>query len=531
MTSTKEVDNKKTNKSVITSAIITLVIVLMLIFSGPVQAVTLSITGLPGYITRGSIETFTVQITIEDPDNYVPVSNFSLDITGATQKSWIFDTAGNILDGGSGITIAPISNPGASNYGYGYGYRYGYDRGYRSNFGYGYGYGFGYGYGAGGGSVTFVYSITLDTSILNTGSHTAVASLNTGDKDKPAFSSDPATFEINPINVGVDILSNINPKSNGVVPVAILSTADFNAITEVNVSTVSFGPGGAMESHGTGHDEYVNNDGLLDLVLHFNIQETGIKCGDTQATLTGKTNDGNDIEGTDTFVTPGCGGGSGGGTGGGGVSTSEPFENIKKAERHDKTLFAGKPVAYTFIAPEHGVYEIVVTGEANEYDIALRVEALKDTSKLVSASPPGAVYNNLNVWAGTKRIKEALIRFKVENSWLGSNNIASGNLKMVRWDGSQWVQLDTTQNTKDNSYTYYEAKTSGFSVFAVVGIKDGEVVPTEAEATAKPTAVTTPIGEMTPAQETLEEKESPGFGAVAFISAMVLMVAIRNKRR
>ena len=234
--------------------------------------------------------------------------------------------------------------------------------------------------------------------------------------------------------------------------------------------------------------------------------------------------------GTTTTTTTATTGGSGG-SGSAGVTTSEPFDNIEKAERHEKTLFADKPVTYTFTASEHGVSEIVITGEANEYDIALRVEALKGTSKLVSVSAPGAVYKNLNVWAGTKRIKEALIRFKVENSWLGSNNIASDKVKMVRWDGSQWVQLDTTQSTKDNSYTYYEAKTGGFSVFAIVGLKEGEVVPTEAETT--PTSVTTPAGEMTPAPEATEEKKGflPGFEVLAAILAVTGALYLRNKER
>ena len=218
-------------------------------------------------------------------------------------------------------------------------------------------------------------------------------------------------------------------------------------------------------------------------------------------------------------------------TGNDGVTTFEPSDNIAKAERHDKTIFADKPVTYTFTAPEHGVYNIVVTGEEDETSIALRVEALKGTSTSASASPSGTVYKNLNVWAGTKKIKAALIRFKVENSWISSSNIAAGNVKMVRWDGGKWVQLDTTQKTTDNSYTYYEAKTGGFSSFAIVGLKKVEIVPTEPEPTVILTAVPPPAEETTPVPEATEDKESPGFGAVAFISAMALMVAIRNKRR
>ncbi|MCX9015360.1 MAG: PGF-pre-PGF domain-containing protein, partial [Candidatus Methanoperedens sp.] len=102
-----------------------------------------------------------------------------------------------------------------------------------------------------------------------------------------------------------------------------------------------------------------------------------------------------------------------------------------------------------------------------------------------------------------------------------------GKVKMVRWESGKWVQLDTTQGTKDNSFTYYEAKTGGFSVFAIVGLKEGEVVPT---ATPKPTVVTTPVGEKTPVTEATE-KESPGFGAISVISAMVLLAALRMRKR
>lgn len=69
---------------------------------------------------------------------------------------------------------------------------------------------------------------------------------------------------------------------------------------------VKFGPNGAIEAYGQGHKEDVNGDGHLDLVLHFRTQETGIHCGDTSATLTGKTFGGEAIQGTDSIKTVGC---------------------------------------------------------------------------------------------------------------------------------------------------------------------------------------------------------------------------------
>ena len=108
--------------------------------------------------------------------------------------------------------------------------------------------------------------------------------------------------------------NSINPSSNGVIPVAILTTStaqgeavDFDATT-VDPVSVGFGPNGATETHGHGHVQDVDDDGDLDLVLHFRTRETGIQCGDTEASLIGESFDGQGIEGTDAIQTVGCGG-------------------------------------------------------------------------------------------------------------------------------------------------------------------------------------------------------------------------------
>jgi hypothetical protein len=99
--------------------------------------------------------------------------------------------------------------------------------------------------------------------------------------------------------------NTINLKSNGMIPVAFLTTGTFDA-TAVAPLSVRFGPKGAQEAHGKGHIEDVNQDGEPDLVLHFRTQETGIRCGDTPASLTGQTVGGEPIEGSDAIKTVGC---------------------------------------------------------------------------------------------------------------------------------------------------------------------------------------------------------------------------------
>ncbi|KKR49312.1 MAG: hypothetical protein UT84_C0033G0006 [Candidatus Curtissbacteria bacterium GW2011_GWA1_40_16] len=94
--------------------------------------------------------------------------------------------------------------------------------------------------------------------------------------------------------------NSLNLKSNGVIPVAILTTPSFDA-TQVDVSTVRFGPNQAKEIHNKGHLEDIDGDGDIDLVLHFKTKETGIQSIDTEACLTGTTSNGIPIQGCDTI--------------------------------------------------------------------------------------------------------------------------------------------------------------------------------------------------------------------------------------
>ena len=98
--------------------------------------------------------------------------------------------------------------------------------------------------------------------------------------------------------------NSVNPRKKGVIPVAILGANDFDA-TQVDVSTVGFGTNEATPVH-AGHLGDVNYDGFIDLIVHFKAAETGIICGDTDATIAGETFGGDPITGGDTIKTVGC---------------------------------------------------------------------------------------------------------------------------------------------------------------------------------------------------------------------------------
>jgi hypothetical protein len=80
----------------------------------------------------------------------------------------------------------------------------------------------------------------------------------------------------------------INPGSGGLVPVAILGSAELD-VQHVDVTTLAFGPDGAQPAHAVGgHLEDVNGDGFADLVSHYPVKETGIAAGAAEACLRGQ---------------------------------------------------------------------------------------------------------------------------------------------------------------------------------------------------------------------------------------------------
>jgi hypothetical protein len=118
----------------------------------------------------------------------------------------------------------------------------------------------------------------------------------------------------NDANCAPDLAIDIKPgndrnlidlDSEGTIPVAILTSDTFDA-TQLDWETVRFGPSGATEKHHRVHVTDADYDGDMDVVLHFRSGNTGILCGDTDATLTGETFGGAQFAGSDVIKTIRC---------------------------------------------------------------------------------------------------------------------------------------------------------------------------------------------------------------------------------
>ena len=106
--------------------------------------------------------------------------------------------------------------------------------------------------------------------------------------------------------------NSVNPRSRGVLPVALLGGPGLD-VTRIETGSLRFGPRSASPVHAvidsfvyTEMLQDVNNDGFMDLLAHFSVWQAGLSCETGAAVLTGTTVDGFAIEGADRLTVSGC---------------------------------------------------------------------------------------------------------------------------------------------------------------------------------------------------------------------------------
>jgi hypothetical protein len=99
--------------------------------------------------------------------------------------------------------------------------------------------------------------------------------------------------------------TTIEPNSRGMLPVAILSTRDFDA-TVVDPASILVGPSGTEAEPFRTMQEDVNGDGRTDMLVLVRYSDLKVKCETKIIKLTGKTSKGISIEGSQQVSAEGC---------------------------------------------------------------------------------------------------------------------------------------------------------------------------------------------------------------------------------
>ncbi len=232
---------------------------------------------------------------------------------------------------------------------------------------------------------------------------------------------------------------------------------------------------------------------------------------------------------TQTTTTP-----SSGGSGGGGGPSGEDYLNIEVKEKYELYILKDKITSYRFKNASNPINFINITGNISAGATLTSVEVLRDTSSLVKMPAPGLVYKNMNIWVGTsgfavpKNIISAVIGFKVDKSWIKTNGLSSSEVKLVKWDGSQWIQLETIEMGNSGEFTLFEAKTNSFSPFAIA-VNTPEITPSTV-----PVQTKQPIITQTPTEvptEPIAIQEGTYLLIPVAILIIVLIAALVSKER
>ncbi len=580
-------DTGDTLKTKYASVAITVAIVLMLILSGPANAVRMEISVDNTTPAQGEEITFTVKTNITGDDRYVLIENYSLLMSkdGSTVRNVEFAPNGTILSDDTGISIDPIAVPSSSDYGHGPGY--GYDSGYGYGYSFGYGYGYGYGNGAGGGTVVYEYNVTINTSGFDIGEYNAQVLLNTGNSVKSNFSSLETSFTIS--SKQADISDYVEPDGTVNNTFSITSASGNLTLTVPNGTIAKDSSGNALNTSMTIGTKTSNSSMDLALTSSESVVGKVVELGPSGATFDPYIQvrfdyDDADISGLDEsklkvkffnvstnkwesqtvvernttanyiianiehfsdFAVVGTatttdgdnsdsgssGGSSSGSGGGGGAASGESYENILTKEVQSSYVYKDTKMVYEFSGSDNPVTSVQFYALTNSGRVAASIEVLRGRSSYADSEAPGNVYQQMNIWVGRPGIinsetaKDFLIDFKVEKSWLEENNIDAGNIRLFRHADEKWNELPTSQTSEDEEYVYFESQTPGFSAFAIAAVEESELDEVSLSEQEDDSS------EIEFGNETRESGDSglPGFEALTLIVAMGAVVGILSR--
>ncbi len=114
------------------------------------------------------------------------------------------------------------------------------------------------------------------------------------------------------------------------------------------------------------------------------------------------------------------------------------------------------------------VISIDITIRETVREITIYFEKLKDKPHHVP-DPSFTVYRYFEISTSIPEtfVEEAHIAFWVPQSWLNQHGLTEENIVALKYDGEKWMELPTKIIDRNETHLIFEAKTLGFSVFAI----------------------------------------------------------------
>jgi len=230
---------------------------------------------------------------------------------------------------------------------------------------------------------------------------------------------------------------------------------------------------------------------------------------------------------------------SSGGSSGGGAASLEPSENVKLKEISQCFITNGVRARYTFKGDQNDIRYVEFDPKRSFGKTTAIIEMLKEKSALTPVEPEGKVYQHMNIWIGSgglanpDNIGNAIVGFRVSKAWITKNGIIVDSITLQHFDEG-WNSLQTVKVSEDDEYIYFEAKTPGFSPFAITANSEKIVI----EAGSEEEEVQAPIGTEHP-KGTAQEPEEQGETGISkgtifpigFIIVILIGVVVMQRKK
>jgi PGF-pre-PGF domain-containing protein len=163
-----------------------------------------------------------------------------------------------------------------------------------------------------------------------------------------------------------------------------------------------------------------------------------------------------------------------GGGGGGGGEVVETKVNVTrgKASITIPIIAAGKQAVVNITKIEDmAVTQITISVKNSVNNIKIVITKLADKPASVVHEITGKVYHYIEINKTNIKdvdINKMKIKFKVEKTWITTNNINESTIALNRYENG-WTKLPTVKQSEDTEYVYFEAESSSMSIFAITG--------------------------------------------------------------
>ncbi|AGB48832.1 hypothetical protein Metho_0567 [Methanomethylovorans hollandica DSM 15978] len=186
--------------------------------------------------------------------------------------------------------------------------------------------------------------------------------------------------------------------------------------------------------------------------------------------------------------------------GGGGAGSAEDFENVVLKDAATVYLMMDSNATYEFIEQYNPIQAVSFYSLKNSGEVTSTIEVLYNRSKFASSDVEGLVYKYVNIWVGKSgfategNIKDPMVQFRVNNSWIEETGVNPASIRLQRYDGTAWEVLPTVFKANTTSYVIFEAQTPGFSPFAITADATLDSVNTDTKLqSADPDVLSDPV--------------------------------------